>query len=146
MAALRKEEKNKISEDVVKKVSDYVLATGFQINQVGRSLRTGKSMIIGMLMEDINNLFFSTIASLVEMELNKLGYILLISSTKNDSKIESNANEIFKNLQIDGYIIAPTPCGEDMVKGLVQSRIPLVLFDRHFPFFDTDNVVVENEN
>jgi DNA-binding LacI/PurR family transcriptional regulator len=57
-----KADEKKISEDVRRKVSDYIMKVGYQPNLIAKSLRTGKTNIIGMLVEDISDPFFSSIS------------------------------------------------------------------------------------
>lgn len=57
-----KAEKMRISKDVIKRVEDIIQELGFKPNQVARSLRTGTTKTIGLIVEDISNPFFSGIA------------------------------------------------------------------------------------
>ena len=56
-----KAEEKRISDEMKKKILDHVAEVGYQPNQVAKSLRSGKSKIIGMLVEDISDPFFSCI-------------------------------------------------------------------------------------
>ncbi|MNL16913.1 HTH-type transcriptional regulator DegA [compost metagenome] len=47
---------------------------------------------------------------------------------------------------LDGYIITPPKGLEEDLQSMVSSKIPVVLFDRHFPGLETDYVVVDNFN
>jgi LacI family transcriptional regulator len=140
-----KAEEKRISGDVVKKVNAHVKRTGYQPNQVAKSLRTGKTKIIGMLVEDIADPFFSSIARVVEENLYKLGYKIFHSSTDNKTERAKELLRIFRERQVDGYIIAPSPGIEEDIEWLVKEGKPVVLFDRYFPKIKTKNIVIDNE-
>ena len=122
----------------------YVRDTGYQPNHVAKSLRTGKSKIIGMLVEDISDPFFSSIARAIEGNAYKLGYKIFYSSTENDSEKTKALIRVLRERQVDGYIIAPPPGIEEEVRALMNDHLPVVLFDRYFPSLSTINVIVDN--
>lgn len=134
----------RISNDVKEKVLAHVKKTGYQTNMVAKSLRTGKTKIIGMLVEDISDPFFSSIARVVEENAYKLGYKIFNSSTENDTARTKDLIKVFRERQVDGYIIAPAPGTEDEIQQLVDDNLPVVLFDRYFPDLATHNIIVDN--
>jgi len=134
----------RISSALEKRIMEYVRKTGYQRNHVAKSLRTGKSHIIGMLVEDISDPFFSAIARVIEGGAYKLGYKLFFSSTENDSAKTKALIKVLRERQVDGYIIAPPPGIEAEVRSLMNDNLPVVLFDRYFLSLKTTNVVVDN--
>ena len=134
----------RISTGVKEKVLAHVKKTGYQTNMVAKSLRTGKTKIIGMLVEDISDPFFSSIARVVEENAYKLGYKIFNSSTENDTTRARDLIKVFRERQVDGYIIAPSPGIEEEIQQLVDDNFPVVLFDRYFPELPTHNIIVDN--
>ena len=61
-----KAEKMRISQEMIIKVEKIIKELGFRPNQVARSLRTGNTKTIGLIVEDISNPFFASIARLIE--------------------------------------------------------------------------------
>ena len=136
----------KISEPVRKKILAYVESIGYQPNLIAQTLRTGKSKIIGMLVEDISDPFFSGIGRIIEDNLYKLGYKIFHSSTDNKTARAKDLLRLFRDRQVDGYIIAPSPGIEGDIQHLMNNEgKPVVLFDRFFPDLETINVVIDNE-
>lgn len=134
----------RISNIVKEKVLAHVKQTGYQTNMVAKSLRTGKTRIIGMLVEDISDPFFSSIARVVEEKAYKLGYKIFNSSTENDTTRAKDLIKVFRERQVDGYIIAPSPGIEGEVQQLIDDNFPMVLFDRYFPGLATHNIIIDN--
>ena len=134
----------KVSEPVKQKILDYVQSIGYKPNLVARSLRTGKSRIIGMLVEDISDPFFSSIGRIIEDNLYEHGYKIFHSSTDNNTARSKDLLRIFRERQVDGYIIAPSPGIESDIQHILNDARPVVLFDRFFPGLDTTNVIIDN--
>lgn len=135
----------RISRELADKVLAYVAQIGYQPNQVAKSLRTGKTKIIGMLVEDISDPFFAQISRSIEIQAYQLGYKIFYSSTENDAQKAKDLIKVFRERQVDGYILAPPPGLEDDIQGLLKDNLPLVLFDRYYPDITTHTVVINNK-
>jgi len=135
---------NRIKPETEQKVLDYIGKVQYQPNRLAKGLRTGKSHTIGMLVEDISDSFFSAIARIVEENASAVGHTIFKPSTENDPGKVKHLLKVFRERQVDGYIIAPTPGIESQVQQLMEDNIPVVLFDRYFPGLPSYNVVVDN--
>ncbi|AWW29200.1 LacI family transcriptional regulator [Echinicola strongylocentroti] len=140
-----KAQENRISQKLIDKVQAYVKKIGYQPSQLAKSLRTGKSNIIVFMVEDISNPFFATIAKMIEDRAFKDGYKIIYSSTNNDPVKTMGLISMFRDLQVDGYILTP-PVGMDagFLTELSKDRNPLILFDRYLPEVDCSYVVIDN--
>lgn len=139
-----KAEEKRISKKLVKIVLDYVEEVGYRPNPLARSLRTGKTNTIGLMVEDIANPFFGNIARKIEEEAYKNGYRILYCSTDNDTEKSIDLINMFRERQVDGYIISPPPGVEKEIQSLIKSNIPVVLFDRTLDDLDVDSVLIDN--
>src|SRR5687767_15897093 len=68
-----KAREKRISSELVEKVLKFVEEVNYVPNQLAKSLRTGKTNIVGLIVEDISNVFFANIARLIEENANKRG-------------------------------------------------------------------------
>lgn len=134
----------RISQAMAQKVLQHVAESGYRPNRVAKSLRTGKSKIIGMLVEDIADPFFSSISRIIEKYAHRHDYKILHASTENEAVITRDLLRVFRDTQVDGFIIAPPPGIEKDIAALMNDDLPIVLFDRFFPDLDTYNVIVDN--
>lgn len=139
-----KAEEKRISADLKEKVLRFVEEVNYKPNLLARSFRTGKTNIIGLMVEDISNSFFSKLARLIEEKANQYGYKILYGSTGNFPDKAKELMQMFIDRRLDGYIIAPTEGIRDEIDQLVNSNVPLVLFDRHYESSQHDYVVVDN--
>ncbi|NOU61775.1 LacI family DNA-binding transcriptional regulator [Marinifilum caeruleilacunae] len=113
-------------------------------NHFAANLRSGKSNTISLIVPSLGNPFFANIASLLNREVRKLGYTLIISDTNEDTKAEMLEIQQLISRNVEGFIIIP--CGENFehIEKLYSQGLPLILLDRYFensnlPFVSTDN-------
>lgn len=134
----------RISEELKNKVLAAAKKMGYQPNQVAVSLRTGQTKILGLLVEDISNNFFASLAKTIEDEAEEFGYKVVYSSTENDSKKGVELLRMLTQRQVDGYLVTPTLGMEEDIEMLVKHKKPLVLMDRYFPGIEAAYVQVDN--
>jgi LacI family transcriptional regulator len=138
-----KAKEKRISDVLAKRVLKYVEEVGYKPNQLAKSLRTGKTHVIGLVIEDIANPFFATLAALIEKKAMARGYRMLFCSTNNDVAKTRDLLTMFQERHVDGYILALPNGVEAEVRALVRSGKPLVLFDRLLPGVLANAVVVD---
>jgi len=129
-----------ISETVIKKVQKIIEESGYKPNQIARSLRTGNSNIIGLIVEDISNSFFARIARLIEDKAYKKGYKIIYSSTENSVEKAKELINMFKSRKVDAYIISPMKGIEEDIQMLLNDNKPIIFFDRNLPDTNTNYV------
>ena len=140
-----KAKEKRISDELTKKVLELVNEVGYRPNQFAQSLRTGKTNILGLMIEDISNPFFSNIAKNIEEKAFKNGYKIIYCSTENDPKRAKEFIKMFYNLGVDGYILTPPNGIEEDINWLVENGENVILFDRYFDDIPADYVMVNNE-
>ncbi|MEJ5053063.1 LacI family DNA-binding transcriptional regulator [Sphingobacterium sp. MYb382] len=140
-----KAKEKRISEALTKRVLDYVGKVGYKPNQLAKSLRTGQTKILGLLVEDIANPFFANVAKYIEQQVYEAGYHIIYCSMDNDEHKAKELIQLFLDRQVDGFIITPSEGLEETIASIKQSNIPVVLFDRFLPTVDTSYVVSDNK-
>lgn len=140
-----KAKEKRISDKMVKKVLRKVQELGYQPNQLAKGLRTGKTNIIGLMVEDISNPFYASIAKQIEEKAYQNNYKIIYCSTENNPERAKEFLTMFINIGVDGCIIAPPMGIEDEIKNLVDMGMNVVLFDRKFDNMSTDVVMVDNQ-
>lgn len=116
----------------------------YQINEVARSLRTGRTKIIGVIVTDISNEFFGSLTLYIQQEAKKYGY-LVITANSNENTLELNdIVNLLINKKVDGLIVVPTVNGQKILQNILDKGIPLVQVDRYYKGIDADYVGVNN--
>lgn len=125
--------KMRISREVIEKVENVAREMGYRPNQLARGLRTGKTKTIGLIVENISNAFFATLAKSIEDEAKKCDYKVVYCSTDNDEEKARDLINMLSQRQVDGYIITPTLNLSEDIRRLQAENKPVVLIDRYFP-------------
>ncbi len=139
-----KEKQGRVSKDMAERIRQVVREMHYQPNRLARSLQSGKSQTIGLLVADISNPFFGTLAFYVQNELEKAGYAVIIMNTNESDTQMGKMIELLRSRQVDGFIIVPTEFGEEYIRQLLEANLPLVLVDRCYPDMETANVLIDN--
>jgi len=120
-----KAKEKRISDGLTKRVLDYVKKVGYKPNELAKSLRTGKTKIIGLVIEDISNPFFANIARLIEEKAYEKGYRILYGSTDNQPEKTIELIELFRDRHEDGYIITTSEGVRDTMDSLLRSLLTI---------------------
>lgn len=134
----------RVSETVRKKVEDTARGMGYRINDLARSLRTGRTNLISILMTDISDDFFGRMASHLQEEAMKHGYTAVISNT-GESAVEFSAIvSVITAKKVDGTIAVPPQGSGAALETVLEHKTPIVQIDRHIegldaPYVETDN-------
>lgn len=137
-------DEQRISPETVKRVRQAAREMNYKPNQMARSLRTGKSHTIGLIVADIANPFFGRLARAVEDEASRHGYHVVFSSSDERADKSAELIRLLLDRQVDGLIITPTENSYQQILDLKKTQIPFVLVDRYFPRIATNNVVLDN--
>jgi LacI family transcriptional regulator len=138
------EKKKRVGAEVVDKIRQAAIELNYQPNQIARSLRTGSTKTIGLIVADIANPFFGHLARIIEDEANNFGYTVVFgSSDEDDFKSQSLINTLL-NRQVDGFIIVPSEGTSTQMRNLIKKRFPVVFLDRYFPEINSSHIVLDN--
>lgn len=139
-----KSKEMRISDELTKTTLQYVNSINYKTNSIAKSLKTGKSFTIGLIVADISNPFFSQIAYRLEKESSKRDYCIIYSSSNEDKKQFNLQLENFINRQLDGLILVPPVNCFDFVEILNTKGVPFVMIDRSFEGSTVNSVNIDN--
>lgn len=113
------------------RIKDYARAIGYIYNRRAASLRTSKSGLVGVLVQDIINPFYAEVLHAIELELDRSGHTFLLSNHNDDLDKQRRGLETLLQLGADGVIISPaigTPASE--IEMCEKNGMPCVLVAR----------------
>jgi DNA-binding LacI/PurR family transcriptional regulator len=128
------------------RVEREIARLGYQRNELARHLRQKSqvSRTIGLVVDDLGNPFYSTLARAVEDEAYRRGYLVLVGSTNDDPRRERAVVEAFTARRIDGLILVPTSGSQHFLKAQLAMGTPVVCADRVARGVAVDTVTVDN--
>ncbi len=135
-----------ISQATTEKVLEYAASLHYQPNMVARSLNTGETKTIGLILPSISDTFYSQVAREIESNARRQGYSLMISSSESDIDREDEIVRLFKAKRVDGIILAPTKRSKVEVQRLIDEEYPLTTIDRYFPELDASYIIINNRD
>lgn len=136
-----------ISESTKKIVKEYAEKHNYVPNKVARTLKTGKTNTIGVIVFNISNTFISQILEGIHKGSQDEKYDIIIMQSRDSIQLEKHAIEVLSMRGIDGLLISPVAFNSNyqQLKDLQDSGIPVVLFDRVNHDLQTHKVGVENQ-
>jgi LacI family transcriptional regulator len=139
-----KNKEMRISDKLTKRVLEHVEARNYQMNYVAQSLKTGKTLTIGLIVADIANPFFAKIARQVELEATKKGYSVIYCSSNENKKTFVKQLGNLKNRQVDGLILTPPINSDKVLTALRAQNFPFVIIDRISEDISVSSVNIDN--
>ncbi|MDR1745618.1 MAG: LacI family transcriptional regulator [Planctomycetota bacterium] len=139
-------ESGQVSMKMKLRVMRAVKQLGYRPNFNARSLRVQKSRLFGLILPDIENPLFASLAKHVEVAANNHGYNVMVGTTWEDRHKEREYLELMISRQIEGMIISPS--SEENVDAFLNCPIPVALLDRklpgasHIPSLTVDNMEI----
>lgn len=139
-----KSKQYRIGEKSQKIIEEAAKELNYIPNYFAANLKSGKTNTIGLIIPSLNNPFFATIASNINIELRKHNYTAIIADSNEDIEIEKMELNQFVSQNVEGLIIVPCGSEKDHIKQIYDQGLPLILIDRYFedldiPYVSTDN-------
>jgi LacI family transcriptional regulator len=120
-------------------------ALGYRANGLARSMITGSTQTIGVLMSDIENPFFRRSLRGVADTARRRGFEVLLANTDEELEVERTAVSLLAERRVDGMVICPADPGDRQhLASVIESGIPIVLLDRKMTGLPADVVGIDN--
>lgn len=129
-----------VTEDTRQRVRQAIDQLHYVPNTLARSLRSHQSHTIALIVSDITNPFWTTVARGVEDTAAENDYRTMLCNTDEDSVKETTYLNLLVERRVDGMIIAPTTSDKKQLAVLKMQQVPCVLIDRRVSGFEADLV------
>lgn len=134
-----------VSQQTRERVEEAIAELGYVPNLLGPSLRFKQTGTLALILTDITNPFWTTVARGVEDAANEAGYNVILGNTDESPAKESNYLNVLLGKQIDGALLVPTQNAAEPVQRLQQQGVPVVLLDRQVAYEQVDVVRCDSE-
>jgi LacI family transcriptional regulator len=141
-----KQKEARVGADMAEKIRKAAKELNYQPNLIAKSLKMGKTKTIGLIVADISNPFFSSIARIIEDEAKQHGYVVIFGSSDERSNKQLDLINVFLRRSVDAFIIAPAADTEEQIENIISKGVPVVLMDRYFPGLNVECVHIDNFN
>jgi LacI family transcriptional regulator len=134
-----------VNEELKLRVNAAAKALSYQVDRAASQLRTGQTRVVGVLVPDLDDVFFTSLVSQIEVLARKDNYEIIIASSRDDAALERSRLDALLSWRPAGLIAVP--CTDRLPKALQQEagRLPMVLADRVPPGGSiVDTVAMDN--
>lgn len=124
-----------VNEETRQRVQNAIIKLGYKPNPSARALRTNKTGLIALIIPEIDNPYFSTIARGVQDVARKAKLQVVLCNSEGKESMELDYIHMLPNKQVDGFIITPpglnfNPKSDKYLQQLTEKGFPFVSIGR----------------
>ena len=133
-----------MSEKTKERIVQAIRELDYQPNSIARSLKQKSTNVIGLVVNDMSNLFFLEIIRGIETELKNSGYNLLVCNSDTNVEMELECLKMLEKRQIDGVILIGMNMPVSHIEK-IKTDFPIVLMEREPGKTNLDSVRIDNK-
>ncbi len=134
-----------VQQALVDRVLSSADELGFRRNRLASTLRSGQlTATIGLLIEEIANPFYATIAGVAADVARSHDTLLITASSEEDPDRESQLLHDLCSRRVDGLLVVPAGQDQTFLRAEVDMGIPVVFLDRPAGGLVADTVLLNN--
>lgn len=133
-----------VSTATRKRVEAAAKALNYVPNSLASSLRSNRTYILAMLLADISNPFWTTVARGVEDVASEHGFSVILCNTDERAEKQEEYLAVMLRRRVDGFLLVPTTAATESIQMIHQQNVPVVILDRHVPMLAVDTVQGDN--
>jgi LacI family transcriptional regulator len=134
-----------VRQDLVDRVLAAVTELGYRRNGIAQTLRSGRTTsTIGLVIEEIGNPFYATIAAAATEVAGAHGTMLITASSEEDPEREQQLLLDLCSRRVDGLLVVPAGFDHGFLRVEVDMGIPVVFLDRPAGGLPADTVLLDN--
>lgn len=134
-----------IGAETRKRVLNRMRELNYQPNLAARSLVTGRTWTLGLVVPDLLHPFFADIAQAITSQTSSRGYSLFIASSEDDPELETREIKQLLARRVDVIIVASVHWSIDGFRLIEEHKTPYILIDRRFQGLEANFVGVDDE-
>ncbi len=133
------------TQDVRERVEAAVTKLGYVPNALAGSLRSRRTNTIALVLSDITNPFFTTVARGVEDAASASGFLVIVCNTDEREDKEQKYVQMLLQKCVDGVLLVPARDASESIAAVQRHQTPVVLLDRRAPVTCVDVVRCDSE-
>ncbi|WP_246079126.1 LacI family DNA-binding transcriptional regulator [Paenibacillus piri] len=126
------------------RVLQVIKELNYQPNLLAKGLKQMKTNVLGIVLSNLKNSFWTRVLEGVEDTCRKHGYSLMICNSNEDNRLEEELIHGLQHRRVDGIVINPTLGNKEMFDKLTADKYPFVVVNRKVEGLAADGVVVDN--
>lgn len=118
---------------------------GYVPNQIARSLRSNRTNTLALVLTDITNPFWTSVARSVEDAASAQGFNVILCNTDESQTKQEEYLSVLLRKRVDGYLLVPARSEASAVESILRQKAPVVVLDRRVPGAAVDVVRSDSE-
>ena len=118
-----------ISTQTSLRIQKIATEMGYQASAAARSLKTNRSQVLGVIVSNIDDPFFSEILQGIDVIAQQSGYSLFIAASQRDPEHDRNIVRTMREHRVDGVILCSTPFSPEQGRQLRSFDIPIIIIN-----------------
>ncbi|MEN0024547.1 MAG: LacI family DNA-binding transcriptional regulator, partial [Microbacterium sp.] len=136
---------DRVKADSVRRVREAIAELGYVRNDAARQLRAGRSLMVGLVVLDVRNPFFTELARGAEREAARHGLSVVLANSDEDIAQEARHIDLFEQQRVRGILLSPYQEAGPRLRLMRDRGIPAVLVDRRGADDSFSSVSVDDE-
>lgn len=116
-----------IADETIQRIKQIASEMGYSPSAAARALKTNRSHVVGVVLSNIDDPFFSEILQGIESGVQGSGYSLFIAAARREPQREHEIVQAMVEHRVDGVIICSTSFSEEQSGQLLRYRVPMVV-------------------
>jgi LacI family transcriptional regulator len=133
------------SEDTRLRVQSAIAELGYVPNTLARSLRSKRTNTLALVITDITNPFWTTVARGVEDAASSAGFSVIFCNTDESEKEQEHYLNVLMQKRVDGILLVPVNSSIQAIQSIRRQEIPVVVLDRHLSGVEADIVRADSQ-
>jgi LacI family transcriptional regulator, galactose operon repressor len=134
-----------VSREARARVEAAIAELSYVPNTLARSLRFKKTRVLALVVTDITNPFWTTVARGAEDVANANGFNLILCNTDEDETKQGDYLNVLLQKRVDGFVFVPARSTPESVRLIQAQNVPVVVLDRRIPEIEVDVVRSDSE-
>jgi DNA-binding LacI/PurR family transcriptional regulator len=132
------------TEETKNRILSVIQELDYHPNALAKGLKSSRTNVIGIVLSDLKNPYWSAVLEGVEDMCRIFGYNLMICNSDEDPKLEEQYIKEFQMRRVDGIVINPTVKNMELYRKMGEEDFPMVVINRKVPGISTNQVVIDN--
>ncbi|MFB2552320.1 LacI family DNA-binding transcriptional regulator [Ensifer soli] len=133
-----------VSPELAERVQRAIAETGYRRNKLASGLKSGRSHLVGLVVPDITNPFFTDFIDLIEGHATAAGFSIILGLSKGNLEREAAILDLLRSNRVEGTILCPSGPPRSVVALAKAYGDPLIAVDAADPAGPVDSVTLDN--
>ncbi|WP_414474943.1 LacI family DNA-binding transcriptional regulator [Microvirga sp. M2] len=119
-----------VNAELRTRVEEAAKELSYQVDRAASQLRSGRARVVGVLVPDLDDTFFTSLISHLEVMAQEDGYDVIVASSRDERELEESRLQTLLGWRPSGIIAVPCSNHVPTILSREASRLPMVLVDR----------------